>query len=169
MNTTIRSIAIGTLAQLADFIRIADSNHYTESSELLLGSSIGQHVRHILEFYHCLKEGYAFQKVNYDLRKRELSIEQDPSVALVMIKELVQWLQEAEPVALTLEGSYTPGDEHTFSIATHLERELVYNIEHSIHHMAIIKIAALNLYLYELPADFGIAASTLRHRQHVYC
>jgi hypothetical protein len=169
MSTHIKSVASGTLSQLADFIAVIDNQHFTASSDLLLGSSIGQHVRHILEFYSGLKEGYATQKVNYDLRKRDLLIEQDKTVALLLIVDLIKWIETAKPIPLVLEGSYGEEDAEVFSIASHLERELVYNIEHAIHHMAIIKIAAINLYAYNLPVDFGVASSTLKHRtQYVY-
>jgi hypothetical protein len=169
MSINIKSVASGTLCQLADFITVMDNQHYTATSELLLGSSIGQHVRHILEFYSCLKEGYAVQKVNYDLRKRDLTIERDKMVALLLITDLIKWMDTVKPVAIMLEGSYEAEETEIFSILSHLERELVYNIEHTIHHMAIIKIAANNLYGYQLPADFGVASSTLKYRsQHVY-
>jgi hypothetical protein len=169
MNINIKSVAAGTLCQLADFISVIDPEHYRATSELLLGSSIGQHVRHIVEFYSCLKEGYASQKVNYDQRKRDLVIERDKMSALLLIADLMKWMDEAKPCAITLEGSYETDEKEIFSIMSHLERELVYNIEHSIHHMAIIKIAAVNLYGYQLPADFGVASSTLKHRsEHVY-
>ena len=169
MSINIQAVASGTLSQLADFITVIENQHYTAKSELLLGSSIGQHVRHILEFYSCLKDGYAVQKVNYDLRKRDLSIEENKMTALQLIADLVTWMETAKPVALMLEGSYEADEKEIFSIMSHLERELVYNIEHAIHHMAIIKIAAVNAYAYELPADFGVASSTLKHRtQYVY-
>ncbi|MDB5271753.1 MAG: DinB family protein [Chitinophagaceae bacterium] len=169
MSINIKSVASGTLSQLADFITTMDNQHYTATSELLLGSSIGQHVRHILEFYSCLKEGYAIQKVNYDLRKRDLTIEQDKMVALSLIIDLIKWIDKAKPISLMLEGSYEADEKEIFSILSHMERELVYNIEHTIHHMAIVKIAAVNLYAYELPADFGVASSTLKYRsQYVY-
>ncbi len=169
MSISIKAVASGTLRQLAHFITVIGNQHYTATSELLLGSSIGQHVRHILEFYSCLKEGYAVQKVNYDLRKRDLSIEENKMVALHLIADLIQWMETVQPVALLLEGSYEEDEKEIFSILSHVERELVYNIEHAIHHMAIIKIAAISLYMYELPADFGVASSTLKHRtQDVY-
>jgi hypothetical protein len=169
MSINIRAVAAGTLSQLADFITVVDHQHYTAKSELLLGSTIGQHVRHILEFFTCLKDGYTVQKVNYDLRKRDLSIEEDKMVALHLITDLIKWMDKVEPVALMLEGSYEADEKELFSILSHLDRELVYNIEHAIHHMAIIKIAAVNLYTYDLPSDFGVASSTLKHRtQYVY-
>ncbi|MBC7487579.1 MAG: hypothetical protein H7282_12580 [Cytophagaceae bacterium] len=169
MSINIQAVASGTLSQLADFITVVENQHYTAKSELLLGSSIGQHVRHILEFYSCLKEGYTVQKVNYDLRKRDLSIEEDKMTALHLITDLMKWMETTKPIALMLEGSYEENEKEIFSILSHLERELVYNIEHAIHHMAIIKIAAVNAYAYELPADFGVASSTLKHRtQYVY-
>jgi hypothetical protein len=49
---------------------------------------------------------------------------------------------------------------------TNYFRELTYNIEHAVHHMAIIKIGIREVANYvTLPADFGIAASTIRYKE----
>jgi hypothetical protein len=43
---------------------------------------------------------------------------------------------------------------------------LVYNIEHAVHHMAIMKIGIREVADYiNLPDNFGIAVSTLRYRE----
>jgi hypothetical protein len=48
-------------------------------------------------------------------------------------------------------------------------RELVYNIEHAVHHMAIMKIGVREIASYiGLSSDFGIAASTIRHKESVH-
>jgi hypothetical protein len=47
-----------------------------------------------------------------------------------------------------------------------LFRELAYDLEHSIHHQAIIKIAMKNLNSeYALNENFGVARSTIRFRE----
>jgi hypothetical protein len=45
-------------------------------------------------------------------------------------------------------------------------RELIYNIEHTIHHLAIVKIALKSsIPGMHLPEHFGVAPSTIRYRQ----
>ena len=67
---------------------------------------------------------------------------------------------------LKLEAGYDLDKEEFVTIETNFLRELVYNIEHVVHHMAIIKIgireAAPKV---KLPHDFGIAASTIRYQE----
>jgi hypothetical protein len=49
---------------------------------------------------------------------------------------------------------------------TSYNRELVYNLEHAIHHMAIMKIAVDNAFpQVQMPENFGVAYSTIRYQQ----
>ena len=67
------------------------------------------------------------------------------------------------PEKLQLMATYQ-GDEQ-IHILTTFERELMYNIEHTIHHLAIIKIAIRLVAPHiRLPDNFGVAASTIKHR-----
>jgi len=169
MNQSIRSVATSSLLQLKDFLVAIEDEHYKACTDLLLGASIGQHVRHILEFYVCFKEGYAARVVNYDLRRRDFSIEQNRNVAIDAIANITEWIATEKSSVLYLEGGYGESELHVFSIPSNFDRELVYNIEHAIHHMAIIKIAGTSLYQYSFPTNFGIADSTLNHQtQHVH-
>jgi hypothetical protein len=169
MSVTVKTVAVSSLEQLKDFLLCIEDQHYSACSALLLGASIGQHVRHVLEFYLCLKEGYVQNVVNYDLRKRDYTIEQSRTVAIACIEALTLWIDSAKDAAIRLEGGYGEGSQHTFSIPSNVDRELVYNIEHAIHHMAIIKIAGTSLYQYTFPTNFGVADSTINHQaQHVH-
>lgn len=63
-----------------------------------------------------------------------------------------------------MEFSYE-GDEQL--ITTNLYRELIYNLEHAVHHMAIMKIAMPEIAPYiVLPPDFGIALSTIQYHKN---
>jgi hypothetical protein len=65
-----------------------------------------------------------------------------------------------------LELSHTKSDEDSVKIKSSLERELAYNIEHAIHHMAIIKIALKTLFpKVKLADNFGVAYSTVRYQE----
>jgi len=61
--------------------------------------------------------------------------------------------------------SYDKLGNDGFEFVTGLEGELVYNIEHAIHHMAIIRIAVeKELPSIKLDKYFGLACSTIRFR-----
>ena len=65
-----------------------------------------------------------------------------------------------------LEVSYGKTDKDSVKIKSSLERELAYNIEHAIHHMAIIKIAVQTVFpKVKLADNFGVAFSTVRYQK----
>ncbi len=158
-------------SQLTSTLHQLTAEQYTAQLPLLSENSIGKHVRHILEFYQLLLESSPKQSVNYDLRKRDLTLETSQNRAIAFIDLLqVQLKQHQEDYALTLEGNYGALDSFkqnaVYAVNTTLARELIYNLEHAIHHMAILKIA-IQTYFPEivLPIDFGVASSTVRHQQ----
>ncbi|WP_339837617.1 hypothetical protein [uncultured Flavobacterium sp.] len=51
-----------------------------------------------------------------------------------------------------------------YSISTNYERELLYNLEHSIHHQALIKVAVLKNPSIKICENFGVAKSTIEYR-----
>ena len=52
----------------------------------------------------------------------------------------------------------------SFTVKTNYFRELLYNLEHSIHHQALIKVAVLKNKNIQLCPEFGIAKSTIEYR-----
>jgi hypothetical protein len=52
----------------------------------------------------------------------------------------------------------------TFKVQTNYFRELLYNLEHSIHHQALIKVAVLKNKNIQLCSEFGVAKSTIEYR-----
>jgi len=43
-------------------------------------------------------------------------------------------------------------------------REVVYNTEHTIHHLALIKVAIIDMKLDIVDNDFGMAYSTIKYQ-----
>ena len=154
------------LRQLTDAINQLEHQDYKKPLETLSGSSIGQHVRHIIEFYQCMMNGYDKGILNYDQRVRDKMIEESREFAVQCINKIMFDLKTTDlSQKITLEVVY----DQTIKLTTTMERELVYNIEHTIHHMALIKIGikAIGSQIL-LPAEFGVATSTLKHQQHVH-
>lgn len=141
---------------------------YKEPLEILSFASIGEHTRHILEFYQCLLSQCSKGTINYDLRVRDTAIQQDPEIAAKVLSGIVELLPNSDiKRQLRLEICYDESQRVTNMVNTSFERELVYNLEHVIHHMAIIKIG-LSVVApgISLPEGFGVAPSTIRFKRN---
>ena len=132
-------------------------------------STLGQHLRHTLEFFICLERGFEAGVINYDKRVHDKLIETDKFIALSVLSKIGEFIGEhREDKALKLEAAYDLDKEEFVTIETNYLRELVYNIEHAVHHMAIMKIGIHEAAPYvKLAPDFGIAASTIRYQEAV--
>jgi hypothetical protein len=165
MNPT--SACCHILGQLNDMTTQLTDSDFVKPVESLGNSSIGQHLRHTLEFFICLKQGVEQGVINYDKRLHDKLIETDRSIALGTIASVLDFVQgRPENNSLRLEVGYDLNREKYDSVDTNVLRELVYNIEHAVHHMAIMKIGIREAAPYvKLPFDFGIAASTIRYQE----
>lgn len=143
-----------------------DTSDYNKPSSVLFGASLGQHVRHILEFYSCLFEQYPSGEVCYDLRERDMTLENSPQAAMELMDALMEKLNQ-NPIdfPLLLVSNFSAIDEDRHAVETSFHRELAYCLEHSIHHQALIKVGLLGLnQLHLVGEDFGVAPSTIRSR-----
>lgn len=156
------SVSKHILSQLSAVLAEMTNDEYILPIELFSGASVSQHTRHILEFYICLLDQQG-DAINYDARKRDQRLEQNISFTLETITSIIHKLPELEtkkPVTLcAIQG----GQE--IQVPSSLERELLYAIEHTVHHMAIIKMGLLMHFpQVAIPASFGVAESTIQYR-----
>lgn len=152
------------LIQLYDAINTLSTEEYTKKLTLLNHCSIGEIIRHIIEFFEQLQHGYSSSNICYDQRQRNISYENDIDIASLAIAIVIKNLNKKDK-SLILNSIHLT--ENT-SIQSTYFRELLYNIEHCIHHQAIIRIGFLELQKNNLPKEFGIAKSTLEYRKNVY-
>ena len=164
----IRSAAEQVLRNAEHYLDHIDQDVYNRPLDLLFGASIGAHTRHFIEFYTCLLDQLNGEDpvVDYSGRRRDERIENDPAIAAQAIVQLSEQIR-----SLNLDQSCRLRcSEHVKNTESYVEsnarRELLYNIEHTIHHLAIIKIglAAIAPQI-ELPAHFGVAPSTIEYKQ----
>lgn len=167
--TRLSSTCLNILQQLEDTINSISSGDFIRSSVALGGSSIGQHTRHTIEFFVCLENGFDSGVINYDKRGHDKLIETDKARALSMIADIRNFIiSNSDNKLLELEGLYDANSSDVYRIETNFYRELAYNVEHAIHHMAMMKIGLREVAPYvELPIAFGVAASTIRHNAKV--
>ncbi len=154
------------LSDLKKVISDLEAPAYAGPQDVLSGASVGQHVRHLLEFYQCLLGQSPAGRVNYSLRVRELQLEQSPGFAFEICEDLICQLQHLDgDYELILDMDDLDISSQGVSVPSSLSRELIYCVEHAIHHMAIIKIGIIQQSPgFLLPDGFGVAPSTIRYR-----
>ena len=150
--------------QLEDSLVQLSSQQYSQKIDTLSGASIGQHVRHVVEMFVCLQDGYASGVVNYEKRKRDITIETSKETAINIMNKINSALLN-ENKSLLLEAGFDENIYELNKIPTNYFREIAYNLEHSIHHMALIKIGIKQVTDIQLPEGYGVASSTIKHRK----
>ena len=165
MNLTVA--ARDLLGQLERMIDQLSEEDFRTPVEILSNSSIGQHTRHTLEFFICLMDASNDGVINYDKRKHDKFIQEDKQLAMSVIKSISDFLSNvSDNTNLSLEIEYGTCDEDVELnvVPTNYDRELAYNIEHAVHHMALMKVGIISQFDYvTLPPHFGVASSTVRY------
>ncbi len=149
------------LNQVVEVIECAKELPSFKGGELYQSKGVGRHVRHIVDHFLALHNGLELKVVDYNQRNRESPIEVDYQLAHEKIQFLMNWLDTLELNQQRLEV-YSEIDcfqTVTQSFESCLERELLYLINHTIHHMAYVKLVARVSGVF-LPEHIGIAPST---------
>ena len=128
--------------------------------------SVGPHLRHCVDHFRLLLDGWRSGSVDYDARPRDVRLERDPAAvreALAAIAGSLGELRSADLLnELTVTQSAAPG-RPPLSSRSCLERELVFLSGHTIHHIAIMLLAAQAAGV-EIPPRLTVAFSTEAHR-----
>jgi hypothetical protein len=158
-----------TLSQLIQLTKALSHEEFTRSLSILSNSTIGQHIRHIIEFYIELNNGYISGIVSYDKRLRNPDFETDQTIIISKLKNIGYDLNTYD-LALNLKIKSNHGltdDEETISNSS-VMRETVYALDHAVHHLAVIKIALKTEFCHiEFDQNMGVAPSTLRNLEKV--
>ena len=162
----LKASATELLDQLKDIIRNCKEEDFSKPLPVLSNSTFGQHVRHTLEFFLCLFDAKNEGLINYDNRRHDKFIETDSSLAVSVIESIQDFLgNQAEDFPISFEANYTLKEGELQKMSSSFNRELAYNIEHAIHHMALLKVAVNQSLSYiPLPDNFGVATSTIRYQ-----
>ncbi len=150
-----------TLNELSDLLSQLSDQDYTAPCFGLSNATIGEHTRHIIEMFQCLEKQYNEGVINYDDRKRDCRIQTETGFAQQCLAEIAAVLDKPNK-NLQLQQCV---DGETLLIATNYERELLYNLEHCIHHQALIKVAVLQNQSIVIDENFGVARSTIEYRK----
>ena len=135
--------SIKQLRELSELLSLIDDSEFTEPMEVVFGSTIGRHTRHILEFYDAFYKGYKSGILHYGGRKRKLKFETNRNAAISKIEKLNKKLHkipDEKDLILKLKIN-----ENSYFMPTTVAREFLYLMEHTTHHIALIRIGLQNI------------------------
>lgn len=156
------------LDQVSEVIEQISDDDFIRPVQAFNSATVGQHFRHSIEFFQCLMKGYDSGIVSYDKRKHDKGIESNKLLALDAINKSKLFIDHCElSRALELQISYDPDSDSDSLVLTNMAREITYNIEHTVHHMALVKIGIEEVCPYvKLPPEFGVAISTIKYHKN---
>ena len=132
------------IEQCDQILSIVSQKNFTDGSKG--SSSIGAHIRHILDRFHCFFAGLTDASIDYDARKRDREIEQNLEAATFALASVARRIEQLKDSSLASEPICVKESVLPFSPAVEtsstVERELMGLITHSIHHLAIISLLA---------------------------
>jgi len=156
-----------TLLQGLELLAATGDLKYGRVLGLPFEASIGQHYRHVLEHYDCLRHGLSTAVVNYDAREREVALESSVSKAMDRTGNILDSLVSLDPAHLERPcksvQSLGYSANEPLELRSNIGRELAYCIGHAVHHYAIIRLICAAVEV-NLPVNFGFAPATLKHK-----
>jgi uncharacterized damage-inducible protein DinB len=154
------------LRQMTGLLEKLDEDIYAKPLELFNGSSIGQHFRHVLDFYDCLFKGLAAGRIDYTGRQRDVRMEQEPLYAACIMEAYARQaaeVEESHTVEILADFSSDFNEERP-AVQSTVARELMFAYDHAVHHLAMIKMGLkVTANKVEVNPEIGVAPSTLKH------
>ena len=149
-----------SLNELIELLRQLPDEAYSNPCAQLSGATIGEHTRHIIEMFQCLQNQYESGILNYDLRERNLRIQTETDYAILSMRNILDNIDKPNK-KIELQQHV---DGEAIRIESNYFRELLYNLEHCVHHQALIKVALIGNRSLVVDQNFGVARSTIEYR-----
>lgn len=139
MNTTVINSLLTTLYKSKNLLIELNATSYCCKDIAPYYSSVGSHIRHVLDFYNCIFRGLEHKHVNLTSRERNQKIENDCDCAIGEVEAVASRLKalssEDLNLLLTVEDDLGNGN---VSLQYTLGALLAQANSHTIHHYAII-------------------------------
>jgi len=123
-------------------------------------SSIGSHIRHILDFYYCIQNTCSESVIDLTKRKRDLLVETNCISAISYYMQIVNGLEKSkfnlEDIVFVLDDLGTGKIKIKYTYGALLSQAY----SHTIHHYAIINYIMNGLKISIEDSDFGYNPTT---------
>jgi len=151
-----------SLDELADLLDATTDETYVWKPDGGVSGSIGAHIRHVLDHVRVIVERPMQRTVTYDRRQRDTAVEHSRQEGVSALRRTAHRLRAAMDAQhdemLILEALVERG-QPPIAVTTSLARELVFALQHTIHHQAIIAVLLHEIGV-STPTQFGYAPST---------
>lgn len=158
---------LACLDQMSELLAEISVEEYCRSRPPVFPSSIGAHLRHVLDHYDSLGKALEAGVIDYHSRERDPETETNPLRARARIEQIQRNLERkkisSHPATLDIKLRISAEDPSS-TIPTTWEREFYFVLSHTLHHLALIATNARDQGL-TLPEEFGVAPSTLFHQK----
>lgn len=170
LNSLINS-NISNLKAACQMLNSLTHGEFSQICRPYFDSSVGKHLRHILDHYLCFQRDVQKGTINYDRRQRDGQLETDRNHAYTVMEHVSAFLE-------TLKQSHSA--EHPLNVVmcydlaspqskvtlSSLGRELQFLQGHSVHHYALMA-AMLRFLGKSVDPHFGMAPSTIVHEEAI--
>lgn len=135
--SALRSAAVEALDQMNSLILTAKQAS-GPSDKLYVDSGIGGHVRHVADHFRAFESGLISGFIDYNSRRRESELERNADLGLAELQDLQERLQYVDVSfqSVTVESEVSCLQQDSRRCESTYDRELVYLIYHTIHHVA---------------------------------
>lgn len=134
--------------------------------------NVGRHFRHVYDHFNAVFAGSGSGVVDYNHRQRESDVERDMGLSQSSLEKIIA-------ACLGLDGAYLSNTievisevscstEKSYRFTSNIERELLYLINHTVHHLAYVKLLLKGADI-ALPETIGIAPSTATYLRATTC
>lgn len=159
---------IAVLRQGTELLRSIDDRTYRQPVEVVFGGTLGGHFRHSLDHYVSFFDGLPSGRIDYEARVRDAMVETEREAAIELTETVCEQLAKlvdadgSRSLMIREEGS--SANEQTRWEHSSEAREMEFLLSHTVHHHALASVIC-QLLGAEVNEEFGVAPSTLRHRQ----
>ncbi|MFT5163676.1 MAG: putative damage-inducible protein DinB [Alteromonadaceae bacterium] len=160
MNQLLKGCA-EALAQIGVIIDATIEKQTATGQNIYQVSRLGSHVRHVVDHFLALQKGLTTQVIDYNQRNRDSIIQTDINAGAQAIEGIIEQLSQMPStdfkvsVICEIDCSVTLSEQFDST----LRRELLYLINHTIHHTAYVKLL-VKPYGVTLADPIGIAPGT---------
>lgn len=158
---------IEVLEQVQSFIQSLPTDIYGCEYEGNI-SSVGKHMRHILDHFLAFQEGIGLGCIDYNKRNRDSLIELDPCSALMLVQDIKVWIETNDfvDVPIDIKSEISISCQNDYKMPSYLSREYCYLINHTVHHLAYASLIAKNFGV-QVSNQVGLAPSTVSYTRSI--
>ena len=149
------------LQKASELLLSIDQESYIDESIAPYHSSIGSHIRHVLDFFNCIIEGLDANKIDLTSRKRDERISTQIPFALDSILTIQQTLLNFAEVNTDYLVHVTDNlGQGNVTVNYTLESILAHANSHAVHHFATIGYMLHQLNVQHTVTGFGYNPTT---------